>query len=206
MNEDYLWNKTGSDREIERLEAALAEFRLVDQTPPKIQAGRFAAFSDLLKLRRFSYAFAFSAFAAVIVLLFGIWSLVRSSESRGQNIKPEIAFQKVDNISNLKTEQTAVSIESEPTVEAPQIHLPKQKPVRRLNRKTDSRQTESLRQDSAPAGADSVELTAEERYAYNQLMLALSITSSKLRLVREKVSGGGSTGILYKQTDDSGRN
>jgi len=35
-----------------------------------------------------------------------------------------------------------------------------------------------------------VKLTKEEKYAYDQLMLALSITSSKLRLVSDKVSGG----------------
>jgi hypothetical protein len=34
-----------------------------------------------------------------------------------------------------------------------------------------------------------VRLTEEERYAYNQLMLALSITGSKLKIVRDKVQG-----------------
>ena len=32
-----------------------------------------------------------------------------------------------------------------------------------------------------------VRLTSEEKYAYNQLLLALSITSSKLKLVHEKI-------------------
>jgi hypothetical protein len=34
-----------------------------------------------------------------------------------------------------------------------------------------------------------VKLTEEEKYAYNQLMLALSITSSKLKLVEDKIYG-----------------
>jgi hypothetical protein len=34
-----------------------------------------------------------------------------------------------------------------------------------------------------------VQLTKEEQYAYDQLMLALSITSSKLKLVKDKVEG-----------------
>ena len=33
------------------------------------------------------------------------------------------------------------------------------------------------------------ELTAEERYAYDQLMKALAITSSNLRIVKDKVNG-----------------
>jgi hypothetical protein len=32
-------------------------------------------------------------------------------------------------------------------------------------------------------------LTKEEKYAYDQLMLALSITSSKLKMVKDKVAG-----------------
>jgi hypothetical protein len=32
------------------------------------------------------------------------------------------------------------------------------------------------------------DLTEEERYAYNQLVLALSITGDKLNLVREKIT------------------
>ncbi|MBA4125206.1 MAG: hypothetical protein H0X72_22425 [Acidobacteria bacterium] len=34
-----------------------------------------------------------------------------------------------------------------------------------------------------------VKLTKDEKYAYDQLMLALSITSSKLKLVEEKIYG-----------------
>jgi hypothetical protein len=34
-----------------------------------------------------------------------------------------------------------------------------------------------------------VRLTKEEQYAYNQLMLALSFTSSKLKMVKDKVEG-----------------
>jgi hypothetical protein len=32
-------------------------------------------------------------------------------------------------------------------------------------------------------------LTAEEKYAYDQLMLALSITGSKLKIVKDKIAG-----------------
>ncbi len=34
-----------------------------------------------------------------------------------------------------------------------------------------------------------VRLSKEEKYAYDQLMLALSITSSKLKLVKDKIEG-----------------
>lgn len=40
-------------------------------------------------------------------------------------------------------------------------------------------------------------LTKEERYAYDQLMLALSITSSRLKMVQDKVNG-------FDTPDDSG--
>jgi hypothetical protein len=40
-----------------------------------------------------------------------------------------------------------------------------------------------------PPESETAKLTEEEQYAYDQLMLALSITSSKLKIVKDKVGG-----------------
>ena len=41
MKEDYLWDKTGSDAEIENLENVLKAFRQTDDAPPEIPAKIF---------------------------------------------------------------------------------------------------------------------------------------------------------------------
>ena len=38
MNEDYLWDKTGEDPEIEKLENALQVFRYKETAPPALPA------------------------------------------------------------------------------------------------------------------------------------------------------------------------
>ena len=52
----------------------------------------------------------------------------------------------------------------------------------------------NLRQNKKPARkletkSNEIALTKEEKYAYDQLMLALSITSSKLKIVKDKANG-----------------
>jgi hypothetical protein len=46
-----------------------------------------------------------------------------------------------------------------------------------------------------------VALTQEERYAYHQLMLALSISSSKLKVVQDAINGVESNETSTKQND-----
>ena len=42
MKEDYLWDKTGSDPEIEKLENALKAFRYQETAPPELPAKNYS--------------------------------------------------------------------------------------------------------------------------------------------------------------------
>ena len=82
MKEDYLWNKTGADAEIERLENALKAFRYQETAPPELPAkiipfrneNRRADFSDSLSRS--------AAFACLIVVCLGVWFQFSSEKYR----------------------------------------------------------------------------------------------------------------------------
>ncbi len=69
MKEDYLWNKTGNDPEIEKLENALKAFRYQETAPPALPA-KIIPFETKTSRGFFRLAFAFTAFATVLVDLF----------------------------------------------------------------------------------------------------------------------------------------
>jgi hypothetical protein len=181
MKEDYLWDKTGEDAEIEQLENALKAFRYQETAPPELPAKVF----EIEKPRRFfQFGFAFAAFASVVVILFAVWFQVSSSkipviervaeinESKDANkidvINPEIAPVKAVEIPKHFSKPNVVKIRQ--TVA----------PVNRVNKFV-------ARNNKVKAPTET--LTAEEKYAYDQLMLALSVTSSSLKLVKDKVEG-----------------
>ncbi len=180
MKEDYLWNKTGEDAEIERLENVLMTFRYQETAIPELPAKVFEIEKE--KPRRFfQIGFAFAAFASFVVILFAIWFQVSSSKIPVIEIVNETKIN--DKIDIKKPEVLPVK-----TVQNPK-YLSKSNVIK-------------MRQNAAPiiranktigrnikAKAPTETLTAEEKYAYDQLMLALSITGSKLKIVKDKVQG-----------------
>jgi hypothetical protein len=64
MKEDYLWNKTGSDAEIEKLENALKAFRFEAQEPPALPT-KVTSSDEKRPFSFFKLGFAF-AFAASV--------------------------------------------------------------------------------------------------------------------------------------------
>lgn len=183
MKEDYLWDKTGEDAEIERLENALMAFRYQETAIPELPAKVFEI-EKQKPHRFFQFGFAFATFASVIVILFAVWFQVSSNKiaivesvaeiNKPQNIdkiiskEPEIAPIKAVDIPKRFSKPNVVKIRQ--TV-APIIRP--NKAIVRINK----------------VKAPTETLTAEEKYAYGQLMLALSVTSSSLKLVKDKVQG-----------------
>lgn len=180
MKEDYLWNKTGEDAEIQGLENALKAFRYTETAPPELPQKVFTV--EKAKPRKFfRFGFAFAAFAAFAVIFFAVW------------------FQLADN--KLPVIETVAETTPPPSVDKVAdekiIKTPDQfAPVKVVET------TPKIRRDSAPnmrpnkavrqiikVKEPTETLTAEERYAYNQLMLALSITGSKLKIVKDKIDG-----------------
>src|SRR5688500_2466215 len=76
MKEDYLWNKTGDDAEIKRLEETLAVFRSRTDMPPLIvpdTAKEKNGFSSWFTGFRLAFAASATAAAAIAIAAILIW-------------------------------------------------------------------------------------------------------------------------------------
>lgn len=202
MKTDYLWDKTGEDEEIERLENALAAFRyraaptndeaiasLSQSAAVEPRAESFSLKREFSR-RIFSYksALAATACAALMLVAFGVWLQVSSDET---NLAVETAA-------------NAAPVENASTANESIVETPKQprfknsetnaKPAARktVKRKIATRPQVAaanlarVRKVSPEKSPAKIRFTDEELYAYSQLKLALSIAGSKLKLVKDK--------------------
>jgi hypothetical protein len=193
MKQDYLWDKTGADPEIENLENALAVFRYKEIAPPALPA-KIIPFKKESPRRSFRFAYAIAACTAFLMIGLGVWFQISSNEietqeSIAQTTEPQIPAtvpdaaiveNKAPIVKNAKTSPN-ITIESARRISAP-------KPVRK-NKIIPAVVRPTEKRDGNIVAKNDVQLTKEEQYAYSQLMLALSITSSKLKLVKDKVEG-----------------
>jgi hypothetical protein len=187
MKEEYLWNKTGEDSEIERLEKTLAVFRYQETEPPALPA-KIVPFEKKTSRVFFRLAFGFAAFATLVVVCLGVWFQFSSGKIEVAKdfpksvetpivakVRDEIIVKNPDVLTVKKIEPAKQSIE--PKV----LKVKKVIPITIRQNNSIARKIESKK--------PSLKLTEEEKYAYSQLMLALSITSSKLKLVEDKIYG-----------------
>ncbi len=181
MNEDYLWNKTGSDPEIERLENALKPLRFAGSAAPRLPA-KVATRKERSQRGFFGFWLA-PAFAAVAIAAFA--TIAYWPPTRNMPVAAGPAENSVP-----PTKSTAAQPESRP---APIVVPPVQKPAPIVTLyKVPKRRTprpSSLVAVNSGHKVPHVKLTDEEKYAYSQLMLALSITSSKLKIVKDAIDG-----------------
>ncbi len=200
MKEDYLWDKTGTDTEIERLENALLTFRF-QQTEPLALPAKIVPFEAKSPRGFFRLSFAFASFAALLIVGFGIWF-----QFSGRN--SDVAKSSPQTISALTVENSAKGILSEKpeNLIVAKVETPKQsaeqkivkikkisaQTIRQNNLTARNIETDKQHDSTAlniAAKKPTTKFTKQEIYAYDQLMLALSITSSKLKLVQDKVDG-----------------
>jgi len=186
MKEDYLWDKTGEDPEIQRLENALQVFRYRETAPPALPA-KIIPFERKTPRKFFRLAFAFAACAAFIIVPLGVWLQISSekievAKDSTETTAPLVSKKVSDEIADEKLNDLIVKKVEVPKQSAEQKIIRVRKPV-----PASVRQNKTIAQNVEVKKA--VKLTKEEKYAYNQLMLALSITSSKLKLVEEKIYG-----------------
>ena len=178
MKEEYLWDKTGGDVEIEGLENALKTFSYRTIAPPGLPAKSFVL--EQKPQRRFvRLGFAFAA--AAVVILAGVWFLI---PDRNVAVGKESMKAAVPQASTVR--QTTAP-------PATKVELPKLKDT-----STIIKTRHPIRQATRPINAVAfktkdinppVAFTDEEKYAYGQLMLALSITESKLKIVKDAITG-----------------
>jgi hypothetical protein len=192
MKEDYLWDKTGEDPEIEKLENALAVFRYKETAPPALPAKvlpfRKEESRQPQRRRIFAYAMAAAACLAFGVIALGVWMQILKNNA-------EIPA----NLTETAKTEIVLPPPEPPVVDGhfvspvDDVENPKRFPARKIAAirrnipvKISRKETKT---GNVRAAKPSEKLTKEEQYAYDQLMLALSITSSKFRLVKDKIEG-----------------
>lgn len=171
MNDEYLWQKTGEDTEVAALENALAVFRYREDAPPALTVHEEA------RSRRWRFVFALAPVAAIVIV-----AIVWMQSSRG--IDDDIVFV------NESTVATPPPVQSPapPTRNTGDTVSPKPQPRREII-PTTAALTRRPKPKSLRPEARMAVLTDEERYAYGQLMLALSISSEKLKVVQDAING-----------------
>ncbi|HEX9959929.1 MAG TPA: hypothetical protein VGB00_03295 [Pyrinomonadaceae bacterium] len=191
MKDDYLWDKTGEDPDIEKLENALELFRYKETAPLELPA-KVLPFrkeeSRQPRRRIFSYAMAAAAGLVFGVIALGVWMQILKNNAEipanlTETAKTEIVLptpkppvvdghivSPVDNVENQK-QSPARKIAA----------IRRNIPVKISRKETKARNVRATKTE--------IKLTKEEQYAYDQLMLALAITSSKFRLVKDKIEG-----------------
>ncbi len=194
MKQDYLWDKTGFDAEIENLENALAVFRYKETAPPAIPA-KVIPFRKEESRRSFRFAYAIAACAAFVMIGSGLWfqlspdeiaiqeNWVKTTEQQNSGSFPKAEIVKnpapIVSVAEASPETKIGSTKRTAATKAVRINKTISPVVYEKERK--AKNVEAKKSD--------VQLTKEEQYAYEQLMLALSITSSKLKMVKDKVEG-----------------
>lgn len=187
MNEDYLWNKTGEDAGIQELERSLSVFRYEHAEPPipVIKADAIGRSAWRLWPR-----LALAGSTAVMAVG-AIWFLLPAGPETAKVVveKKEAPF--ADKKEELATEfSLPATPQVDPVAERPR---PAVKPIRVRHSKPTRIAKQSAKNERAPV------LTSEEKYAYRQLMLALSITGSKLKIVKDTINGSEEIGSSDKR-------
>ncbi len=206
MKEDYLWDKTGSDAEIEKLENALQIFRYEESAPPIIPA-KVLPFKKESPRRAFPLLRAIAACLALASISLGVWTLISNTKNE---IAGEVSQKPVFNaeIANPVAPVSENEPPAKPGVDDNPVFTktvyiePKSKTKSLLVNKSGSNNAKRNRTTARKIknSEKTVRLTEEEKYAYDQLMLALSITSSKLNMVKQTVDGAeNQTAILKPQ-------
>jgi hypothetical protein len=170
MKEDYLWDKSGKDPEIEKLENALAVFRYKETKPPALPANvlpfrketKDVSTATTTARKFFSIPMTIAASIALVAFISGLWLFV---SNRQEQIGNSMAQNSLERGSDIPWEIEPVPVKKEKVIKKTRHSSPKPK-----------RETEVI-------------LTDEERYAYEQLMKALKITSEKLNYVKQKTQG-----------------
>jgi len=184
MNNEYLWEKTGQDHEIEKLEESLAAFRYRETAPPSLPVKKTAHRWNW----RFTLAFA-SAAAAMIMM--ATWLQIPDSIDTNNATTTFVLDSEIPEPAPVEIKSVPFQPTAAPARPAARPDRPKKNyaaaPLIARSTRTNKSATASL--------------TREERYAYERLMLALSISSSKLKIARDAIDGVHETDNSPSKTD-----
>ena len=189
MNDEYLWNKTGQDQEIANLEETLAVFRYRETAPPALPV----QLTKQPRSWRFTFAFAFAGVAAVVIAV-GVWFQMSKAMDANDGTT---AF-----VLDAGTQQTAQPIDIKTVPDPEKVPAPAPaRPTARPERAGNFTSTPLIVRARKTKPSGMAGLTRRERYAYERLMLALAISSSKLKLVKDAIDGVEATDNSRRQND-----
>jgi hypothetical protein len=161
---NYLWDKSGSDPEIEKLEDALRVFRYKETQAPALLMNNVVAFKKKDSRKVFSLPVTIAAAVALMAVISGLWFFISS---------------KKENVGNY----VALGIRQEEEIPWEMLPIEKKKRVVLVPI------AKNVHRSTPKPKDDEIRLTDEERYAYEQLMKALKITSDKLNYIKQKTQG-----------------
>lgn len=169
--DEYLWNKIGSDPDIEQIEASLRTLAYRPTAPPVLPAKQFGFAVPRRSFFRFSVSFAAAALA---LTAFGTaWILLRIEPNADQQAGIKVTLQPA--VEPIRTEAAAPIFAESPKFSSP---------IKTKRRPDPPRPTRSN-----AIRPQTLVLTKEEADAYRQLMTALTITSTNLKIVKDKLDG-----------------
>ncbi|MEK7725085.1 MAG: hypothetical protein AAB336_12090, partial [Acidobacteriota bacterium] len=175
------------DKEIERMENALKGFRFQPTAPPILPVNilqseekpKFGFFANYFK-------FAMAGFACLAILLAGFGIFLRVSNNEIEDVadlsKPIVTPIKLGNPVEPKV--------IDPIIKPPAIGQNIVKKINQPNPVSVPRTTKLVFRKTEPKvkPMKEIKLTTEEKFAYEQLMLALSITGKQLKEVKDKAN------------------
>jgi len=178
------------------LENTLKVFRYQEIAPPALPA-KIIPFEKKSPRSFFRFSFAAAAFAALMIVCLGVWlqyspRKIEVAKDSAETVAPQIDKKFSDEILVKKQDDLIVE----------KVETPKQSVKRNIVKirkivPTNVRQNNLIARN-VEAKKPAVKLTKEEKFAYDQLMLALSITSSKLKLVSDRIDGGEEQNVVLK--------
>lgn len=206
MKEDYLWDKTGGDPEIEKLEQALQVFRYKENAPPVIPAKVLPFVKKETPRKFFPFMRAIAACLAFASISLGVWILLADTKNEiaGDNLRKPVLTAEITNPLEQVSEN---ELPAEPEFDVKPtftktLFIEKKSNAKTLEiKKSDFKSAKRNKTSKTGKIDETVRLTEEEKYAFDQLMFALSITSSKLKLVKDKVEGIEESNAVL-ETDD----
>jgi hypothetical protein len=186
MNEDYLWDKTGSDSEIENLEDVFSSLRYRPSPPPALEKERPEPFGWLK-----AWLTPTVGLLTASTLIFGVgtgWQIAKLN-SPGVQPAAEIAAVKIESERPSAPAQTLPAVPETKRFDdrmsvTNALHVPAKTTARRTEVSGQRRRAKSPATNSRDN-----RITREELQAYQKVMLALSIASDKLKIVSEAANG-----------------
>ena len=183
MSDKYLFEKEGTDPDIEGFEQLLSVYRIEPIVPSFSRANEQSVKRPTLFRIMFVYAVPVAAVAMLtvgLVFMGGYFNLVRRDPSATAFMKTASPDLNVDPFA------TTLPVRTDDENTGTRFRV-QNIATRRPARGVKTRRI-NYRKDAEPAQSTTARLTPEEKYAYEQVLVALWITGSKLKVVPDTIN------------------